>query len=100
MKSAVDSLEYNIKSSFAKLGTDIVYVDKMPWNENPHENFWKYRRRPDIDFDDYMAIRKNVKNAKNISFTVFTGGKTVKYRSSSVEGAYILAPTYEFADMM
>jgi putative ABC transport system permease protein len=100
VKTAVDSLEYNIKSSFAKLGTDIVYIDKMPWNENPHGNYWKYRRRPDIDFDDYMAIRKNVKTAKNTSFTVFTGGKTVKYRSSSVDGAYILAPTYEFADMM
>lgn len=100
VKTAVDSLEFNIKSSFAKLGTDIVYVDKMPWNEDPRENFWKYKRRPDITYSDYSSIKDHVKEAKNVSFTVFAQGKTLKYRSSSIEGAYILAPTYEFGDMM
>ncbi|MGE5354892.1 MAG: ABC transporter permease [Deltaproteobacteria bacterium] len=100
VKTAVDSLESNIKTSFAKLGTDIVYIDKMPWNENPRDNYWKYRRRPDIDFKDYKAIKKNVKHAKLSTFTLFVAGKTIKYKSSSVEGAYILAPTWEFGEMM
>ena len=100
VKTAVDSLEYNIKSSFAKLGTDIVYIDKMPWNENPRDNYWKYKRRPEIDYTDYKAIKSNVKKAKLTNYTVFVGGKTLKYKSSSVEGAYIIAPTWEFGDIM
>jgi putative ABC transport system permease protein len=100
VKTAVDSLEFNIKSSFAKLGTDIVYIDKMPWNENPRDNYWKYKRRPEIDFKDYKSIKKNVKSAKLSTFTLFVAGKTIKYKSSSVEGAYILAPTWEFGEMM
>ncbi len=100
VKSAVDSLEYNIKNSFAKLGTDIVYIDKMPWNEDPRKNYWKYKRRPEIDYKDYQAISKNVDLAKNVAFTVFVGGKTLKYKSSSVEGAYFLCPTWDFGDMM
>ena len=100
VKTAVDSLEYNIKSSFAKLGTDIVYIDKQPWNEDPRENYWKYIRRPEISIDDYEAIKKHVKSAKQSAFTVFAAGKTLKYKSNSVDGAYILAPTFEFGDMM
>ncbi len=100
VKTAVDSLEYNIKNSFAKLGTDIIYIDKRPWNEDPDRNYWKYIRRPEIDFDDYKAIKKNVKLAKRASFTVFVGGKTLKYKSSSVSGAYILAPTADFGEML
>ncbi len=100
VKTAVDSLEYNIKNSFAKLGTDIIYIDKRPWNEDPDRNYWKYIRRPEIDFDDYRAIKENVKLAKRASFTVFVGGKTLKYKSSSVSGAYILAPTVDFGEML
>lgn len=100
VKSAVDSLEYNIKNSFAKLGTDIIYIDKRPWNEDPKKNYWKYERRPEISIEDFYAIKKNVKSAKNTAFTVFVGGKTLKYKSSSVEGAYIIAPTWEFGDIM
>ncbi len=100
VKTAVDSLEYNIKNSFAKLGTDIIYIDKRPWNEDPNRNYWKYIRRPEIDFDDYKGIKKNVKLAKRASFTVFVAGKTIKYKSSSVSGAYILAPTADFGEML
>ncbi len=100
VKTAVDSLEYNIKNSFSKLGTDIIYIDKMPWNEDPKNNYWKYKRRPDITIEDYNAIRKRVKSAKKSAFTVFVGGKTLKYKSSSVDGAYIIAPTWDFGDLM
>ena len=100
VKSAVDSLEYNIKNSFAKLGTDIIYIDKRPWNEDPNKNYWKYKRRPEISIEDFDAIKKTVKSAKKTAFTVFVGGKTLKFKSSSVEGAYILAPTWEFGDIM
>jgi len=100
VKTAVDSLEYNIKNSFSKLGTDIVYIDKMPWNEDPQANYWKYKRRPDISIDDFRAIKSKVKSAKKSAFTVFVAGKTLKYKSSSVDGAYILAPTWDFGDLM
>ena len=33
--SAVDSLESNVRSSFDKLGDDVIYVDKQPWDEDP-----------------------------------------------------------------
>jgi len=100
VKTAVDSLEYNIKNSFSKLGTDIIYIDKSPWNEDSRNNWWKYKRRPDITIEDFKAVRKKVKSAKKVSFTVFVSGKTLKYNSSSVDGAYIICPTWDFNDLM
>jgi len=41
VKSAVDSLEQNIKDGFNELGSDVIYLDKMPWNEDPDQNYWK-----------------------------------------------------------
>ena len=46
VKSAVNSLEDNIRGSMAKLGNDVVYIEKFSWGEDPGENFWKWMRRP------------------------------------------------------
>lgn len=96
VQSAVDSLEDNIKGSLEKLGDDSVYLQKMPWNENPHENFWKYQRRPDPSYKDYQVIKTKVKTAGIVDYHVFIGTKTVKYRSSSVDRVFVAAVTSEF----
>ena len=84
VKSAVDSLEDNIRDSFRKLGTDVLFLSKMPWNEDPGENYWKYLRRPNPSYKDYEFINKHVKTAEMVSFTVFAGSKTAKFQSNSV----------------
>ena len=96
VKSAVDSLQNNIVSGFNELGTDVIYIDKMPWNENPDENYWKYARRPDPSFSDYEMITKKSKLAEAAAFTVFTGGRTIKYKSNSISNAFIMGSTYEY----
>lgn len=94
--SAVDSLESNVRSSFEKLGEDVVYVDKRPWNENPHENFWKYAARPNPDFEDLEVVRERSQNTDAAALAVYMPGRTVKYRSSNVRGAYISGITYDY----
>ena len=96
VKSAVDSLQDNIISGFNELGTDVIYVDKIPWDEDPGQNFWKYTRRPDPDFYDYQKIKKRSKLAKTVSYAVFTGGRTIKFESSSVKNAFIMGSTPEY----
>ncbi len=87
--SAVDSLKDNISSSFEKLGNDVLYIDKMPWNEDPSQNWWKYKQRPEPTYEDLEAIKKNSKLASMASFAVYMPGRTVKFENSSVEGAYM-----------
>lgn len=99
VQSAVDSLEANIRGSFEKLGDDVIYIQKMPWNEDPGENWWKYMRRPNPSYNDYKAIKAKVKTAGLVDYHVFIGSKTIKYRSSSVDRATTVAVTYEFDDL-
>ncbi len=97
--SAVDSLKDNISSSFEKLGNDVIYIDKMPWNEDPSQNWWKYMRRPQPSYEDLEIIKKKVKLSDQASFSVYIPGRTLKFGSSSVEGAYMAGVTDDYADI-
>ncbi len=99
VKSAVDSLQDNIIQGFNKLGSDAIYVEKMPWNDDPGHNFWKYEKRPKPSYDDYVAIKNRVKSAQNAAFIAFTGGRTIKFRSSSVSNAFIMGSTEEYPNI-
>jgi putative ABC transport system permease protein len=95
--SAVDSLKDNISTSFEKLGNDVLYIDKMPWNEDPGQNWWKYQQRPQPSHEDLLAIKKKTKLSDHASFAVFIPGRTVKFGSSSVEGGYMAGVTDDYA---
>jgi len=99
VKSAVDSFQDSIVSGFSELGSDVVYVDKYPWNEDGDDNWWKYQKRPNPDIDDYRAIVKKSKLAGAVSYTVFTGGKTIKYKSNNVENTFIMGVTPDFENI-
>ena len=97
--SAVDSLESNITSSFEKLGNDVLYIDKNPWNEEPSSSWWKYSRRPSPDINDLNALKDRVQSADFASLSIFIPGKTIKYGSSSVQGAYMAGVTFDYAEI-
>lgn len=94
--SAVDSLESNIRSSFEKLGNDVVYIDKRPWNESPHQNSWKYAARPNPSIRDLEAVQERSTLADKAALAVFMPGRTIKYGSSNVRGAYISGITFDY----
>ena len=99
VKSAINSLEDNIKGSFEKLGNDVIYLSKMPWGENPGENYWKYQRRPQPSYDDLLAIQEKVRTASKASYTLFLGSKIVKYLNTSVENVFAIGVTYDYAEI-
>lgn len=97
--SAVDSLESNVRGSIAKLGEDVIYIQKFSWNEDPGRNWFKFMRRPNIDFEDYEVVKAKVDNVDLVAFYSGIGARTVKYKSSSVNRAYLLAGSYEFSEL-
>ena len=97
--SAVDSLERDIRSSFQKLGDDVLYISKMPWTEDPNRNYWKYMRRPNPSYEDFKALSSRVDGAKLVSYSVFIGARTIKFNSSAVNGAIVIAATKDYAGL-
>jgi putative ABC transport system permease protein len=99
VQSAVDSLEASVRSSVDKLGDDVLYIQKIPWTEDPSMNFWKYMKRPNPNYQDMEIIRQKVKSAGLTDYHVFVGQYPVKYRSNIVTGAYAVAVTYDFEQL-
>lgn len=96
--SAVDSLEDNVRGSLSKLGDDVIYIQKISWSENP-DNWFKYLRRPNVNYEDYEVVKEKVRSAQLSTFYVGIGRRTVKYLKSSADRAYMLGVTTEFSDM-
>lgn len=99
VQSAVDSLEDNIRGSIEKLGDDVLYIQQMPWNEDPGQNWWKYQRRPNPSMADLNVIKEKVPSAGLVDLHIGLGSKTLKYRSSSVDRVFAVAVTYDFQQL-
>ena len=97
--SAVDSLEDNIKGSFEKLGNDVLYVTKMPWNEDPSQNYFKYLLNPNASHNELVAMKARVKNASLSTLQVFIGGANLKCKNYRISGAFIVAVSYDYNDL-
>jgi putative ABC transport system permease protein len=92
--SAVDSLQTSVSGSLAKLGNDVVYVDKWPWKDNS-DDWWDYIQRPFPDNDDYEALRDKLVTASTVAYWTVPGTRTVKYNEKAVEGGYLFVATFE-----
>jgi len=96
VQTAVDSLEDNIKGSFDKLGSDVVYVSKFSWAEDPGANYAKLLRRPSPDYKDYQKLRKSLQSAEGVCLEVRLGFKTLQYRSNSVDNCEVWVATEDY----
>jgi putative ABC transport system permease protein len=99
VKSAVNSLEDNIRNSMKKLGNDVIYIEKFSWSEDPGDNYWKWMRRPNFSFTEFEALQDRLKLADKVGFWQFLGSKTVKFRSSNVENVFFLGVTEDCKDL-
>lgn len=99
VKSAVDSLEANIRGSLQKLGNDVIYVEKFSWGEDPGTNYWKWMRRPNFSFGEYEALEERLKSASQVGYWQFLGLKTIKWRSSNTENVFFLGVTQDCNDL-
>jgi putative ABC transport system permease protein len=99
VKSAVNSLEDNIRGSLAKLGNDVIYIEKFSWAEDPGQNYWKWMRRPNFSYIEYDALREKLKSAQRVGYWQYLGSKTAKWQSSSVENLFFIGVTEDCRDL-
>lgn len=94
--SAVDTFRGKLQSSVDKLGSNTIFVQKWPWSFSDDYPWWKYVNRPQPSLRDFEALRARMENAKGITFEISTNDRTIKYRSSSVEGVTITGASQDF----
>ncbi|MEO9870422.1 ABC transporter permease [Ekhidna sp.] len=79
----VDSLERSIKNSLSFLDANNLDIGRFPYEFGPNIPWWEYLKRPYATYEEYEFLKKNLNNAEGITIFASTGGKTVKYKSSS-----------------
>lgn len=94
--SAVDSFRNKLQSSVDKLGSNTIFVQKWPWSFGDNYPWWKYMNRPQPSLRDFASLRERMENAEGITFEISTSDRTIKYRSSSVEGITVSAASQDF----
>ena len=96
--AAVDSLKQEIKGSLSSLDNSTMYV--MRFSFGPTEiPKWKREQFPDVTFDEYQYIKRNVPDVEAVTFTLNVQPETFKYQDRSIEGVQLAPVTHEYYDI-
>ena len=98
--SAVDSMERDIKKSFAEMGEDVIYIQKWPWSfDDPNYEWWEYWKRPNPTIREMRLIQEKVQSAAYVSIQCGTGGKTVQYNSEKIKDIILVGVSSDFENI-
>ena len=92
----VDSLNVGIRNSLSFLGSQVIYVAKIPWVFGDSEfPIWKYLARPNPTYNEFKFLEKKLTWAAGVSVFAIRGNLTVRYKNSSVSPVYMQGISYE-----
>jgi putative ABC transport system permease protein len=75
--TVVDSLKSKINESIASLGSNVVYVQKWPWEFGSDYPWWKYLSRPVVKLDELEQILNRSQLTEYASYSMNTN-KTIQ----------------------
>lgn len=97
--TVVDSLERSIRESVSELGSNVVYIQKMPWGGGGGEyKWWKYFQRPEPSYSDFERLEDRVTTVGAMAFS-FGMNRTLKYELNSIENATVLPTTHDYYEI-
>jgi putative ABC transport system permease protein len=88
--TAANGLQNKFRESFSAVGTDVLYVSRMPWvvmNE-----FFLYRNRPAIDLREAEVLEERLRGKAIVNPSMGTE-RDAKYRAETMEGVTIIGTT-------
>ena len=97
--SAVDSLENNVKTSFEKLGENVIYIQRFPWNEDPRANWIKFFRRPSAKYSEFKLLKEQLGSADAVAIMLFIKGKSAKHGNYIMEDVDLFATSHDYYKM-
>ena len=96
--AAVDSLKNEINDSISSLDNSTIII--MRFNFGPSDvPRWKSEQFPDVSYEEYQFIKRNVPNTKAVSFTLNVPRTAIKYEENSISNVDVGAITHEYYDI-
>ena len=88
--TAVNGLQNRFRESFSAVGTDVIYVSRMPWVVM--NDFFLYRNRPNLDLREARALEDRLRG-KGIVNPTLSNRVDVKYGDETIEAVDIIGTT-------
>jgi len=97
--AAVDSLKKDITGSLSALDNSTVIVMRFKFGPSDIPR-WKREQFPDVSYEEYQYLKKNLPDLEEISFVLgLPGGAALKYRDVTSAGVDVGAVTHEYYDI-
>ena len=88
--TVANGLKNNFRESISAIGSDVLYVSKMPWIITG--NFFQYRNRPNVSFKQSEKLGHYLKTARAVNPSTATR-RNLKYRSKVLERIPVIGTT-------
>ena len=88
--TAANGLQNRFRESFSAVGTDVIYVSRMPWIVM--NDFFQYRNRPNLDLREARRLEDKLRGRAIVNPTM-DGRQDVKYRDETMEGVTVIGTT-------
>lgn len=88
--TVANGLGNNFKESISAIGSDVLYVSRMPWVFTG--NFFEFRNRPNLTFKENEKLEHRLKSAIAVNPSTGTN-RNVKYRSNVLENVPVIGTT-------
>ncbi len=88
--TAANGLANNFRESVSALGSDVVYVSRMPWIIRG--NFFEFRNRPNVSLKEVEKLEQRLTRAATVNPTTHTE-RNIKYASRVLDDIDIIGTT-------
>ncbi len=95
----VDSWEYKINQSFAKFGSEILYIQKWPMEFKDDYPWWKYLSRPLPTLREFQRIEKKLETAEAACYMAATRANRIKHGSFEMKDIRVAGVTSNYPIM-
>lgn len=96
VRTAIDSLQMNIKQSIQSLGNDVVYVQKWPWIFADGYPWWRFYKRPIVDHKELKIVQEKSKLSAASAILVFVENKTITYEAAAAEDVTAVGASHDY----
>jgi putative ABC transport system permease protein len=88
--TAANGLQNKFRESFSSVGSDVLYVSRMPWVVM--NDFFLYRNRPGIALREADALEERFRGQAIVNPSL-SGQRDMKYRDQAMEGVTVIGTT-------
>jgi putative ABC transport system permease protein len=96
--AAVDSLEREIKGSLSSLDNSTIMVMRFKFGPSEIPR-WKREQFPDVSYDEYQYLEKNLPDVDAIDYALNVGRETIKFEEKTVSQVEVGAVTHNYYEI-